>query len=229
MRRDHLTRRPSTRGGQTDHRAQRILERLAAAYPAVACPLVHRNPFELLVATVLSAQCTDECVNRVTPVLFARCPGPADFLKLSEDELAGLIRECGLNRTKAKNLRAACRILLDRHGGEVPDSFPALTALPGVGRKTASVVLANAFGGPYLAVDTHVFRVAHRLGLVAGKTPEQVADELEALVPPGERPIVHRRLITHGRQVCTARRPRCAACPLTPDCPSRDIFSPPQA
>ncbi|HHW14442.1 MAG TPA: endonuclease III, partial [Firmicutes bacterium] len=194
MRQDDDTRRCPEERSQADRRIQRILDCLAEAYPVVACPLVHKNPFELLVATVLSAQCTDECVNRVTPALFARCPGPADFLRVSEDELAGLIRECGLNRTKAKNLRAACRLLLERHGGEVPDSFPALTALPGVGRKTASVVLANAFGGPYLAVDTHVFRVAHRLGLAAGKTPERVADELEALVPPEERPIVHRRL-----------------------------------
>ncbi|MDI6871750.1 MAG: endonuclease III [Bacillota bacterium] len=210
-------------------RLKRILARLEQAYPGARCALVHANPFQLLIATMLSAQCTDECVNRVSGPLFARYPGPEDFLKLSEEELAGLIRECGLNRTKARHIHAVCRALVEEHGGQVPASVEALTALPGVGRKTAGVVLANAFAGPYLPVDTHVFRVAHRLGLASGKTPDQVSDELEALVPPDLRLRAHHQLIAHGRQVCTARRPRCAACPLAPDCPSRDIFSPSQA
>jgi endonuclease-3 len=210
-------------------RLDRLLERLERAYPEAKCALVHRNPFELLVATILSAQCTDECVNRVTGPLFARCPDSVALLRLSEVELAGLIRECGLNRTKAKNLLAACRTLADAHGGQVPASFAALTALPGVGRKTAGVVLANAFHGPYLPVDTHVFRVAHRLGLATGKTPDQVSDELEAIVPAERRLPVHHQLIAHGRQVCTARKPRCAACPLAPDCPSRSMFPAPRA
>ncbi len=210
-------------------RQNRILDRLAGAYPDARCALVHADPFQLLVATILSAQCTDDCVNRVTGPLFARGATPADFLQLSESELADLIRECGLNRTKARNILAACRALVERHGGQVPASFTALTALPGVGRKTAGVVLANAFGQPYLPVDTHVFRVAHRLGLATGKTPDQVSDELEALVPPERRLPVHHQLIAHGRRVCTARRPRCPSCPLAVDCPSRDIFSAPQA
>lgn len=209
-------------------RRNRLLDRLKRLYPGVGCPLVHSNPFELLVATMLSAQSTDECVNRVTPSLFAAYPGPADILRLSEAELARLILPCGLNRTKAKHLLAVCRALVEQHGGQVPNSFEALTALPGIGRKTAGVVLANAFGGPYLPVDTHVFRVAHRLGLASGRTADQVSDELEALVPPERRLPVHWQLIVHGRQVCTARKPRCPSCPLAPDCPSRSMFSPAQ-
>lgn len=214
---------------EASDRLERVLKRLAQAYPEARCALVHATPFQLLVATMLSAQCTDERVNRVTESLFARCPEPSAFLALSEEDLAGLIRECGLNRTKAKNIRAACRALLERHGGRVPASLEALTALPGVGRKTAGVVLANAFGGPYLPVDTHVFRVARRLGLASGRTPDRVQEELEALVPPERRLAAHHRLIAHGRTVCSARRPRCGDCPLAGDCPSRNMFSRPQA
>ncbi|MGE5552905.1 MAG: endonuclease III [Betaproteobacteria bacterium] len=210
-------------------RLNRILNRLAEAYPGARCALVHANPFQLLIATILSAQCTDECVNRVTEPLFARYPEPQDFLKLSEEELAALIRECGLNRTKARSILATCRVLVQQHGGLVPASFTALIALPGVGRKTAGVVLANAFGEPYLPVDTHIFRVSRRLGLASGQTPDQVSDELEALISPEQRLTVHHQLIAHGRQVCSARRPRCPACPLASDCPSRNIFSPSQA
>jgi endonuclease-3 len=212
---------------QNARRANRILAGLAAAYPDARCALVHADPFQLLVATILSAQCTDEGVNRVATPLFARFRDPADFLPLSEDELADLIRECGLNRIKARSILAVCRALIARHGGQVPASFIALTALPGVGRKTAGVVLANAFGQPYLPVDTHVFRVARRLGLAAGQTPDQVANELEALVPPDRRLAVHHQLIAHGRRICTARRSRCPSCPLARDCPSRNIFSTP--
>lgn len=207
----------------------RILDRLAEVYPSAHCALIHQTPFQLLIATMLSAQCTDECVNRVTTSLFSRYPGPEDFLGLSEEELAGLIRECGLNRTKAKNILAVCRTLIAEYEGQVPSSLTALTSLPGVGRKTAGVVLANAYGAPYLPVDTHVFRVARRLGLATGRTAEKVTDELEALVPPERQLSAHHQLIAHGRLVCTARRPRCAACPLASDCPSRDIFLAPQA
>lgn len=214
---------------RTDPRLARILDRLKLVYPDARCALVHANPFELLIATMLSAQCTDECVNRVTGPLFRRCPSPEAFLRLTEEELADLIRECGLNRTKARNILATCRTLVNLYGGRVPDSPELLTALSGVGRKTAGVVLANAFGGPYLPVDTHVFRVAHRLGLAAGRTADRVSDELEALISPERRLPVHHQLIAHGRRACLARRPRCAACPLAEDCPSRNMFSGDQA
>jgi endonuclease-3 len=210
-------------------RVRRLLAGLGAAYPEARCALQHRNPYELLLATMLSAQCTDACVNRVTPRLFSLAPGPRELVALSKAELEGLISQCGLFRTKAKNIRATCQALLDQYGGEVPRTREELTALPGVGRKTAGVVLANAFGGAYLPVDTHVFRVAHRLGLSTGTTPDRVERDLEDLVPPAERLPVHHQLITHGRQVCAARRPRCAACPLAPDCPSQGIFSGPEA
>ncbi|MGE5508898.1 MAG: endonuclease III [Chitinophagales bacterium] len=210
-------------------RVQRLLARLAEAYPEARCALEHRNAYELLLATMLSAQCTDACVNRVTPALFARAPGPRELAGLPLAELEGLIAQCGLFRTKARNILATAQALVERHGGEVPQSLEELTALPGVGRKTAGVVLANAFHGPYLPVDTHVFRVAHRLGLTDGKTPDQVERDLEDLVPPAARLAAHHQLIAHGRQVCAARRPRCGACPLAADCPSRSIFSGPEA
>lgn len=209
---------------RTDPRLGRILDRLDETYPEARCALAHSGPFQLLIATMLSAQCTDECVNRVTGSLFARFPDPAAFLQLTEEELAVLIRACGLNRTKAKNILATCRTLVDLHGGQVPDSLAELTALPGVGRKTAGVVLANAFAGPCLPVDTHVFRVTRRLGLATARTTDRVTDELEALVPAERRLKVHHQLIAHGRQVCLARRPRCPECPLAEECPSRHIF-----
>lgn len=199
-----------------------VMDALGRAHPDARCPLVFGTPFQLLVATILSAQCTDETVNRVTPRLFSRYRTPADLLTLTEEELGDLIRECGLHRTKARNILAACRILVDEHRGEVPAEREALERLPGVGRKTAGVVLANAFGVPAIAVDTHVFRVARRLGLADADTPAGVERQLMAAIPPELWLAAHHRLIAHGRRVCTARRPRCSDCPVANFCRSGD-------
>ena len=195
-----------------------ILRRLARAYPAARTALRHESPYQLLVATILSAQCTDERVNRVTAPLFRDHPDPAAMLELSEDELAAVVRPCGLFRTKARNILAASRLLLDEHGGRVPDDRDALMALPGVGRKTANVVLAGAHDAEAIAVDTHVFRVSRRLGLARGRSPREVEEELMAVLPRGTWADTHHRLIFHGRAVCRARRPLCEICPLTRWC-----------
>jgi endonuclease-3 len=199
---------------------RRILDELARLYPDARTALTFETPFQLLVATVLSAQCTDRTVNRVTPELFRRWPRPEDYLGLDEATLGEAIRHCGLWRSKARNILATCRALCERHGGEVPRDLAALTALPGVGRKTANVVLANAFGVPALAVDTHVFRVAGRLGLARAATPEQAEAQLRRRIPRRLWAPAHHWLIWHGRLVCTARRPRCSACTLRPLCPT---------
>lgn len=201
-------------------RIARIRAKLARMYPNATTALHWRTPFELLVATILSAQTTDAAVNRVTPALFAECPTPEAMLRLSEEELARRIQSIGLYRSKARNLLATCRILVERHGGQVPRSREELTKLPGVGRKTANVVLSNAFGVPAIAVDTHVFRVARRLGLASGSTPERVEEELMARLPREEWSRAHHWLIWHGRKICHARKPRCDLCPLLPECPT---------
>ncbi|BDG61238.1 endonuclease III [Caldinitratiruptor microaerophilus] len=195
-----------------------ILSTLAELYPNPRTALHFETPFQLLIATMLSAQCTDKRVNIITQRLFPRLGGPEDFLKLPQEALEDLIRDCGLYREKARNIRETCRLLLERHGGEVPARFEDLVRLPGVGRKTANVVLANAFGIPALAVDTHVFRVANRLGLARGRTPEEVERQLTARIPRDRWIPAHHWLIYHGRNVCHARSPRCEACPLRPEC-----------
>ncbi len=196
----------------------RILRILAETYPDAECALLHTTPFELLVATILSAQCTDERVNMITPRLFPRYSGPEKMLALSEDELSDLIHDCGLFRAKAKNILATSEALLARHGGEVPARMEDLVALPGVGRKTANVVLANAFAVPAIAVDTHVFRVARRLGLAKGDTPEKVELELRRRIPRRNWSQAHHWLIWHGRRICHARWPECPRCPLRDCC-----------
>jgi endonuclease-3 len=201
-------------------RALRIVERLLAAYPDARCELEHENPFQLLVATVLSAQCTDARVNTVTRRLFKEVEGPADLVRLGEDDLAERIRDVGLFRSKARHLVAMAEALLARHGGEVPSRREALEALPGVGRKTANVVLATAFGVPALAVDTHVFRVSHRLGLAHGRTPEETERELCRKIPRRLWARAHHALIFHGRYTCKARRPECHRCPVQDLCPA---------
>lgn len=198
-----------------------IFERLRAANPAPATELVYRTPFELLVAVVLSAQATDRSVNLATGKLFPKANTPAKILALGEDGLRDHIRTIGLYRTKAKNIVALCQILLDKHGGQVPRERDALESLPGVGRKTANVILNTAFGEPAMAVDTHIFRVANRIGLSRGKTPLAVEKGLLRTTPPEFIHDAHHWLILHGRYVCKARRPECERCIIADLCEYR--------
>src|SRR5271166_651477 len=200
-------------------RAEAIFERLAAANPAPKGELNYVNPFTLLVAVVLSAQTTDAGVNKVTPALFATAATPAKMAALGVERLAERIKTIGLYRTKAKNVIALSRAIVEQHGGDTPRDREALEALPGVGRKTANVVLNTAFGEPTIAVDTHVFRLANRLGIAPGKTPREVEDELMRVVPQRFLPRAHHWLILHGRYVCKARQPLCGVCVLIDLCP----------
>ncbi len=192
--------------------------RLAEHDPAPTTELHHEDPFTLLVAVVLSAQATDKGVNRVTAELFRRARTPQELLELGEEGLARYIRSLGLWRNKAKNLIALARLLLERHDGQVPRQREALEQLPGVGRKTANVVLNQAFGEPTIAVDTHVFRVANRTGLAPGRTPLEVERGLERVVPARYKRHAHHRLIRLGRYICKARRPACWRCPVRDLC-----------
>ena len=195
-----------------------IFARLRAENPAPTTELDFGTPFELLVAVMLSAQATDVSVNQATATLFAEANTPAALLDLGLDRLKGHIKSIGLFNTKAANVLKTCRLLLDEHGGDVPKSREALEALPGVGRKTANVVLNTAFGEPTIAVDTHIFRVCNRTRLAPGKTPRQVEEKLLRWVPDDFKRGAHHWLILHGRYVCTARKPRCGACPIEDLC-----------
>ena len=195
-----------------------LFRRLAADKPAPTTELEYANPFTLLVAVVLSAQATDVGVNKATPALFAAADTPAKMVALGEDRVRGFIKTIGLYNSKAKNVVELSRILVAEHGGEVPPARAALEALPGVGRKTASVVLNEAFGESTIAVDTHVFRVANRTGLAPAKTPHAVELRLEKVVPERWRRHAHHWLILHGRYVCKARKPDCAACVVREFC-----------
>ncbi|MFN3592534.1 MAG: endonuclease III [Thermaurantiacus sp.] len=195
-----------------------IFDALAAGRPEPRTELLFENPFTLLVAVVLSAQSTDAGVNRCTRGLFAVADTPEKMLALGEEGVKAHIRTIGLFNTKAKNVIALSALLLDRHGGAVPRDRAALEALPGVGRKTANVVLNEAFGEPTLAVDTHVFRVARRIGLSAGSTPEAVEQDLLAQVPERHARAAHHLLILHGRYLCKARGPECWRCPVATWC-----------
>ncbi len=199
-----------------------LFGRLAALDPHPRTELHFRDPFELLVAVVLSAQATDVGVNKVTPRLFARAPTPDAMLALGEAEIEKLIGSLGLFRTKARNLIGLCRQLLERHAGAVPDTREALQALPGVGRKTANVVLNVAFGEPTIAVDTHIFRVANRTGLAPGRNVDAVEAALLTRVPAVFRQHAHHWLILHGRYVCKARAPDCGQCVLRDLCLWKD-------
>ena len=198
-----------------------LYERLRAANPAPTTELHYRTPFELLVAVVLSAQATDKGVNLATARLFPVANTPAKILALGEDGLKRYISSIGLYNAKAKNIVALCRILLETHGGEVPREREALEALPGVGRKTANVVLNTAFGEPLIAVDTHIFRVANRTGLAPGKTVRAVEDRLARVTPAEFMKDAHHWLILHGRYVCKARKPDCPACIIADLCDYR--------
>jgi endonuclease-3 len=197
---------------------EELFRRLQAANPEPKSELVYSSPFELLVAVVLSAQATDKSVNLATPRLFAAAPTPLAMRALGQERVAELIRTIGLYRTKAKNVVALSQRLIEQHGGEVPRSREALEALPGVGRKTANVVLNVAFGEPTIAVDTHIFRVANRTGLAPGRTPEAVELQLLKVVPEKYRQHAHHWLILHGRHVCLARKPGCPTCTIRDLC-----------
>ncbi len=204
-------------------RAEIVRERLATEYPGTAaelCALRHDNPFQLLAATILSAQSTDETVNKVTPDLFARYPTPADLADADPAELEVVIHSSGFFRSKTKSLLGMARAVEERFGGEVPSDLEDLVTLPGVGRKTANVVRSVAFGLPGLPVDTHVGRLALRLKLTAETDAVKAEHDLNALVPPEERGVFSLRLILHGRAVCAARKPRCDECVLVDICPS---------
>ena len=198
-----------------------IFERLRDANPSPTTELDYSGPFELLIAVMLSAQATDVSVNKATRTLFRAAPTPEAMLALGEDGVRSHIRNIGLFNAKAKNVIATCRLLLDHHGGEVPDEREALERLPGVGRKTANVVLNTAFGVPVIAVDTHIFRVANRTRLARGKTPRQIEDGLARSTPDEFKRDAHHWLILHGRYVCTARKPACGRCLIADLCEYR--------
>jgi endonuclease III len=206
-------------------RAADILAGLQELYPDARTELDFRNPFELLVATVLSAQATDVSVNAATPALFAAYPDAQALSRATPEEVEPYVRSIGLYRGKARNLVALAGLLLERHGGEVPDDFGAVVALPGAGRKTANVVLSNAYGYPAIAVDTHVGRLARRLGLSGQSNPDKVETDLQALFPRERWVFLHHALILHGRRVCNARKPLCSACTLAPLCPRVGVLS----
>ncbi|MBQ9413673.1 MAG: endonuclease III [Clostridia bacterium] len=203
-------------------RALRAVEVLRERYPDATCTLEYRSAFELLVAVRLSAQCTDKRVDMVTPALFARYPDAAALAAADVAEVEERIRSCGLYKTKARDLVAMAQTLLERHGGEVPGTIEELTALPGVGRKTANLVCGDVFGMPGVVVaDTHCIRIAGRLGLCDSKDPKKVETQLRALLPPEESGVFCHRLVRFGRDTCIARSPRCGDCPLSDICPSR--------
>jgi len=210
-------------------RARLVVERLAERYPGTAtelCALEHKDAFQLLAATILSAQCTDARVNMVTPVLFDAYPDPASLAAANPEDVEEIIRSTGFFRAKTKSLIGMAGAVADRYGGEVPRQLEELVTIPGVGRKTGNVVRSVAFGLPGLAVDTHVLRVSQRLGLLEGMAPAEQRDavkvehKLNALIPAAERGAFSLRVILHGRETCVARKPRCAACPLADFCPS---------
>lgn len=199
-----------------------IIKRLKKAYPDAHCALNHTNPFELLIATILSAQCTDARVNIVTATLFRKYRGPQDFIDVSQAELEKDIHSTGFFRNKAKNIKAASSRLVEIYGGEIPQSMNEILTLGGVARKTANVVLGNAFGiASGVVVDTHVSRLSQRLGLTKNKTPEKIERDLEKLVPKKHWIMFPHWIIFHGRQVCLARKPKCGECVLSNICPYR--------
>ena len=203
-------------------RAKKIIRELKKAYPDAKIALDFGNPLELLVATILAAQCTDERVNMVTPDLFKKYPTARHYARAAPETFEQEIRSTGFFRSKTRSIIGMARALVDTHGGEVPKSREALTSLPGVGLKTANVVLGNAFGEQAIAVDTHVLRISQRLGLARSEDPDEIHDQLTDVLPKGEWTLTCHLLTTHGRRCCVARKPLCPACPVRALCPWRE-------
>lgn len=218
--------RPRESRTELSARAGRIAAALAGLYPHARISLDFTTPWECLAATVLSAQCTDERVNRVTPELFRRIPGAAAMAAAPEEEIRELIASTGFFRQKTRALQGAARAILDRFGGDVPPRIDDLVTIPGVGRKTANVLLGHVFGEPGLVVDTHVRRVSRRLGLARSDDPDKIEFELRELLPPAQWTPFSMRLILHGRAACVARAPRCDSCALRSDCPRIGVKGP---
>jgi endonuclease-3 len=213
----------AARGPLVPERVQAILKALDEAYPEAVCALTHRSPWELLVATILSAQCTDVRVNMVTPELFKRFPTPAALAKATLPQLEALIRTTGFFRNKAKSIQGAARKIVAEFGGQVPQTLAELITIPGAARKTANVVLGVAYGkAEGVVVDTHVFRIAHRLGLAKGETPQKVEQELMRILPESRWIGFSHQIIHHGRAVCEARKPKCDRCNLEQLCTAKD-------
>ncbi|WP_039931475.1 endonuclease III [Thermoanaerobacter thermohydrosulfuricus] len=202
----------------TKEEALKVIEILKNTYPNAKSGLKFTNPFELLIATILSAQCTDKRVNIITDRLFKKYKTPEDFLKLTPEELQEEIRECGLYRNKSKSILETCKILKEKYDSKVPETLEELLTLPGVGRKTANVVLSNAFSKQAIAVDTHVFRVSNRIGLADSKDVFTTEKQLMELIPENLWSLSHHLLIHHGRNLCTARKPKCDECPVNHLC-----------
>lgn len=205
-----------------DYRKE-ILNIMEETYKGRTTALIYKTPFQLLIATILSAQSTDTQVNKLTGPLFKKYPTPEELAKLSEEQLANEIKGCGLHKSKARNIVKTIEILIDKYQGEIPKEKEKLLELPGVGTKTANVILANAFGIPALAVDTHVFRVANRLSLADGKNPVEVEEQLMKIIPQEKWGQAHHWLIWHGREICKARNPMCKSCPVNYYCHAKNI------
>lgn len=199
------------------------VESLKKEYPGAVCSLVYTKPLELLIATRLSAQCTDARVNMVTPALFERFPTLEAFCEGTEEEIGELIRSCGFYKTKSKDILAACRMIRDEFGGRVPDTIEDLTRLPGVGRKTANLVVGDIYGKPAVVTDTHCIRIAGRIGLTKNTAPVKVEDDLRAVLPPEESNDFCHRLVLHGRAVCTARKAMCEGCCMKAFCEKNNV------
>lgn len=208
-------------------RAAEVLARLKAAYPDAGCELRHwKTPFELAIAAILSAQCTDERVNRLTPSLFQAHRTPADWASLSREQLEAEIRPTGFFRNKARSIRELAKVVVERFGGELPSEFDTLVELPGIGRKTANLLIATAFGGQGIIVDTHCGRVSRRLGLASeDDDPEHIEFRLRELIPQSEWSVFSHCMVIHGRRCCTARTPACGRCPIADLCPSAGLAS----
>lgn len=198
-----------------------VVETLEKLYEHASCELQFENHYQLLVSVMLSAQCTDKRVNQVTPPLFAAYPSFYYLAKAKQEDIEAYIHSCGFFRSKARNIIQACREITEKHNGELPGSLEQLTALSGVGRKTANVILANAHHIPAIAVDTHVFRVSNRLGIAQAKNPHQCEKQLQAFFQRDDWSYVHHALVLFGRYVCIARNPKCHSCPFSPKCPSK--------